>query len=370
METQPTAWVEVDTDAIRHNFRAVRKHVGTDTSVMAAIKTNGYGHGLELIALALYDETEWFGVSTVEEGIRARAAAPGSRILVFHPCGPWNAEALVEHNLIATVDSVSGGAALADVGRRLGKLPMAHLKVDSGMSRFGVRSEELLTIREIGAIEGIEWDGIYTHPSLAATRGNGAQEQLNRFDRAHSMLHNSGFVPPNPHALNSAGILRFTEFRYGLVRCGTLLYGQYPPNVPHSLDLKPTWALKARIISMREIPPGTSVGYGGEWVSRRPSRIATIPIGYADGPTLLPRSAWEHQGGVRSALKRILGRDRLTVKTPMGHAPVVGRVAAQSMMLDVTDLPGVALGDIVDVPSRRVMVGEHITRLAVSVKCS
>lgn len=360
------AWVEVDSNAIRHNFRQVKAHVGPDTEVMAVIKTNGYGHGLELVAHALANETEWFGVSTVEEGIRARSAAPDSRILVFHPCGAWNAEALVEHDLIATVDTKSGADALAEAGRHLGKLPSAHLKIDSGMSRFGVRTDDTLTIRETGEMEGIHWDGIYTHPSLAATRGNGALAQLNRFAFALDQSRRAGFEPLSVHALNSAGILRYPEHRFSLVRCGTLLYGQYPANTPHALNLSPTWTLKARIISLRDISTGIAVGYGGEWIARRRSRIATIGVGYADGPTLLPKSAWERNGGIRAALKRILGKDRIYVHTRLGRAPVVGRVAAQSMMLDITDLPGTALGDIVEIPSRRVFVGEHIPRIEVA----
>jgi alanine racemase len=216
------------------------------------------------------------------------------------------------------------------------------------------------------AIPGINCGGVYTHLSLAATRGNGATLQLSAFEDALASLKHLGFHPANVHVLNSAGALRFTNHKHNLVRCGTLLYGQYPPNVPHCLDLQPTWALKARIISMREIPAGTGVGYGAEWVARRLSRIATIPIGYADGPTLLPRSAWERGNGLRGVLKRLLGRDRILVITSHGPAPVAGRVAAQSAMLDVTDLDGVQVGDVVEVPSRRVLVGEHISRIALT----
>ncbi|HEY3411445.1 MAG TPA: alanine racemase [Armatimonadota bacterium] len=366
MSALPTAWVEVDTDAIRHNYREIKRFVGPDVDVMAVIKTNGCGHGLELVAEALRNEAGWFGVSTVEEGIRARSVAPNSRILVFHPCGPWNAAALVEHDLIATVDCETGASALAEAGRRAGRLPMAHLKIDTGMSRFGVRAGDFETMLRVIAVPGIAWDGVYTHLSIAAARGNGARLHLTAFDAALARLQEAGFQPPVVHALNSAGTLRFAEHRYRLVRCGTLIYGQYQPNVPHSLNLKPTWTLKARIVSLRELPAGTGVGYGAEGITRRPSRIATLPIGFADGPTLLPRSAFERERGVRALVKKALGRDRMMVQTEHGAAPVIGRVASQSMMLDVTDLPVVKLGDVVEVPSRRLVVGEHIPRVPIT----
>src|SRR5512133_912984 len=131
--TEPTAWVKTDLDAIRHNYRAVREFAGVP--LMAVLKTNAYGHGLELVAAALRGEADWYGVSTLEEGIRARAAAPEVPILVFHPAGPWNAEGLVAHRLTATVDSVSGAKGLVDAGRAAGTLPEAHMKLDTGTHR-------------------------------------------------------------------------------------------------------------------------------------------------------------------------------------------------------------------------------------------
>lgn len=358
-----TAWVEVDTDAIRHNYREIQRFVGPDVAVMAVIKTNAYGHGLHLVARALADEAAWFGVSTLEEGLHARAAAPNTPILVFHPCGPWNAALLVANGLTATVDSEIGARALAAAGRAVGREPAAHLKLDTGMSRFGTWASDAAAVTGLTSIPGIQWTGVYTHIATAGDADvSAARTQLAAFAGA---IGRDG-APPLRHALNSSGLLRFPEARYAMVRAGTLLYGQYPSrNVPRPLDLKPTWAYKTRIISLRRIPAGRAVGYGAEWRPRRESIIATIPVGYNDGLTVEPLSVWRRSGGIAGVVKRLRGRNRVQIYMAHGAAPIVGRVAAQSAMLDVTDMPGVAVGDIVDVPARRVLVGEHIPRVPV-----
>jgi len=399
-----TAWVEVNTKAIRHNYREIQRFVGAEVAVMAVIKTNAYGHGLELVARALKDEAAWFGVSTAEEGIRARAAAPDTPILVFQPVGPWNAAHLVANNLTATVDSEDGAKALAEAGRGAGRVPEAHLKLDTGMSRFGVvfgirrRDEDALA--RIMAVPGLRWTGMYTH---LATATNGARDPLANFasglfsgpstgiqflQRKSGSLEDPGKYSvawQEPlvasarwfHALNSAGLLSLLDrhpnvFRgvgvirpWNMVRVGTLLYGQYPAShLPRPLDLKPTWAYKTRIVSLRTIPAGRAVGYGAEWTARRETVLATIPVGYYDGLTVEPLSVWRRQGGLAGIIKRLRGRNRVNIRTERGPAPVVGRVAAQSAMLDVTDLPGIAVGDVVEVPARRVLVGEHVPRVA------
>lgn len=399
-----SAWVEVDLAAIRHNYRELKRFTGPEVAVMAVIKANAYGHGLERVAEALREEADWFGVSTVEEGIRARAAAPDARILVFHPANVWNAGALVAHRLTATLDSVTGAEALAEAGRRTGVEPEAHLKLDmgvvSGMARFGVGWRDEDTLHRVACVPGIRWTGMYTH---LATASNGPRDKralaaFHGFGVLCHTLHRAARCPDDPgdadlerpwplgatafysaaewrHALNSSGTLEFLSTDnesppgYGqkntnLVRVGTLLYGQYPSrHAPRALDLRPTWTFKARIVSLRRLPSGAPVGYGSEWYARRDSLIATIPVGYADGFTVEPRSVWRRQGGLKGVVRRLRGQDAVTVKTPHGRARVVGRVASQSAMLDVTGLAGVAVGDIVEIPARRVLVGDHIPRL-------
>lgn len=366
MSALPTAWVEVNTDAIRNNYREIKRFVGPEVAVMAVIKTNGYGHGLELVAETLKNEADWFGVSTIEEAVRLRSAAPSTPTLVFQPLRADTVVSLVELNLTGTIDGQDGADALGMAARAGRPIPEAHLKVDSGMSRYGIPWWDALAFyRSIVGNLGIRITGVYTHLATAPDPNTtAAKEQLRRFADLTRDFGPDGTRLEVLHALNSAGILRFPNHRYSMVRVGTLLYGQYPANVPHSLELLPTWALKSRIFSIRQVLPGTSVGYGAEWTAKRRSRIATLPIGYADGPTLLPRSVRERESGIRNWLKGLLGRSQLVVQTPHGTAPVVGRVASQSMMLDITDLPDVQLGDIVQVPSRRLLVGEHIPRVA------
>lgn len=368
MEPNHTAWVEVDTEAIRHNYRQVKNLVGGDVAVMAVIKTNAYGHGLELVAAALANEADWFGVSTGEEGIRARAAAPEASILVFHPVNRWNAEALVAHGLVATVDSPEGARALAAAGRAAGTVPSAHLKVDTGMGRFGVDALDAEGVGRILDTPGVRWEGLYTHFATLSTGDRRTfAEQALRLSRVVEALKTRGALPPCVHYWNSAGALSEPPVPgtpHSMVRCGTLLYGQYPIARPaRRLDLRPTWSFCARVVSLRFIPKGRSIGYGAEWMAHRESRIATIPVGYADGFTVEPRSVWSRRGGLRGLYRRLRGYDRVMVQTERGPAPVVGRVAAQSAMLDVTDLPAVCMGDVVRIPARRVLVGEHVPRI-------
>jgi alanine racemase len=302
---------------------------------------------------------------------------------------------LVANNLTATVDSEEGAKALAEAGRSAGRVPEAHLKLDTGMSRFGIWSTDEAALNRTIRVPGIRWDGVYTHLATASDRSPAAARrqldsyQITMFSIASRIVQRArGAAPPEIeslkvpawmrslathgtqwfHALNSSGTLLYAEEskQTNMVRVGTLLYGQYPSrHVPRPLDLKPTWAYKTRIVSLRRIPPGRSVGYGAEWTARRDSVIATVPVGYYDGLTVEPLSVWRRQGGAVGFLKRLRGRNRVNIHTPHGPAPVVGRVAAQSAMLDVTDLPGIAVGDVVEVPARRVLVGEHIPRVAV-----
>jgi alanine racemase len=363
MSSHHTAWVAVDTGAIRDNYRLIKEHVGADVSVMAVVKTNAYGHGIALVAKALEHEADMFGVSTPEEGAAIREAGVATPVLVFHPAAPWNAEMLVANDLVATVESAESADALAAAGAAAGRIPRAHIKVDTGMSRFGLSSKSLM--KTIAARQDIRVEGLYSHLATAATDDEaGCRSQMKRFAGALEAWAEDLPRPPFVHLLNSAGLLRFAEARYTMVRAGTLLFGQYPsPSLPKPLDLKPTWAFRTRIVAVRNIKAGASVGYGAEWTAKRPSRIATIPVGYADGFTVQPLSVWQRQGGLKGLAKRISGGNGPSVTTPYGEAPVVGRVAAQSAMLDVTDLPGIQVGDIVDVPCRRVMVGSHIARV-------
>jgi alanine racemase len=368
MDHTHTAWVEVDLEAVRHNCREVKRFAGGDIAVMAVLKTNAYGHGLELVARALEGEAGWFGVSTVEEGLRVRQAGLRTPTLVFHPCSPWNASLLVGNDLTASVGSASDADALAAAGPAAGKAPAAHLKIDTGMARFGVPARDAETIAALLNRSDIRWDGVYTHLATALERDTGAaQAQLEAFQNALKVLPETGQPPRWVHALNSAGLLRFPLPPCNMVRAGTLLFGQYPtPHGPRPLDLRPTWRFRTRIVALRQVAAGASVGYASEWRASRPSVIATIPVGYADGFTVEPRSVWQRSGGWRGLARRITRKDVVTVQTPRGSAPVVGRVAAQSAMLDVTELPGISVGDVVEVRARRVLVGEHIPRLPVN----
>ena len=160
-------------------------------------------------------------------------------------------------------------------------------------------------------------------------------------------------------------MVRFPEMRLDAVRPGTILYGQYPSAaVPRTLDLQDTWRLQARVVAVRDVPAGTAVGYGGEYVTRRPTRLAVLPIGYADGFTVAPASATAGWRGVKTLLRDLAGRGPGLHVTVRGRrAPVLGRVAMQICMVDVTDIPGVDVGDIATIPARRITASARLPRV-------
>ncbi len=190
-----------------------------------------------------------------------------------------------------------------------------------------------------------------------------ARRQFALFEQVTTQLHNEGISLGMRHCANSAATVRFPEMRLDAVRPGTLLYGQYPSEaVPRALDLQETWALQARIVAVRDVPRGTPVGYGGEFVTARATRLAVLPIGYADGFGVAPLSAQSGWRGVKTLLRGLRGPGT-TVAVRGRRAPLVGRIAMQICTADVTDVPGVQMGDIVTLPARRITTGARLPRL-------
>ena len=329
---RPT-WAEVDLDALAHNFHVIRERVGADVKVLAAVKANAYGHGAVECARRLEEAgADWFGVALPEEGIELRNAGITKPILCMG--GIWTGqEALcIQQNLTPVVYRIELAEALDRAGADTGKSIDIHVKIDTGMGRLGVRDDDLPEFCDaLKRFRNVRVDGVMTHLASAddQAKREDTEQQLERFREALSTVREHGLRPTHVHAANSAGLFAFPESRFNLVRPGGTLYGFQRDVLPQSIEpptLRPVMSLHSRIELLKQVKRGDKLGYGGTFETKRDSVIATIPIGYDDGY----RRAFSNKS-------RVIVRDKF--------APVVGRVSMDLTIIDVTDVPDVAVDD-------------------------
>jgi alanine racemase len=325
------AWVEIDLAAVRENVAALAR-VAHPAAVMAVVKADGYGHGAEPVARAALDAgATWLGVALVEEGVALREAGIDAPILVLSEPPADAAGAVVAHRLTPVVYTPAGidalAKAVADVG---GAQPLAvHLKVDTGMHRVGAAPADAVDLaRRVADRSQLVLAGVLTHLAVADEPTDPyTSEQLARFAVVLTDLEGAGLRPPVVHAANSAGLLAFPGAHFDLVRVGIAVYGIPPvPELAGVAPLRPALALKARVSHVKLLDAGSRLSYGLRYRLDRPARIATVPIGYADG---VPRNLAAVGGEV------IVGGHR--------HR-VAGTVTMDQLMVDVGD-DAVAVGD-------------------------
>lgn len=317
---RPT-WAEVDLGRLSANFRVLRSAV-SPAKVLFVVKAGAYGHGArEVAGLAESLGADWLGVSSLEEGLALREAGIGLPTLILGSLYPF--ESLAEaarHRLTPTIASAEAARALAESAERWGFETGCHLKLDTGMGRIGMSKAAML--EALDALQGayrVKADGIYTHLASAETDERGTREQLAQFEAAVSEAAARGHRFLLRHAANSAAAMRYPSARWDMVRPGLALYGLLEP-------FEPVLSLKTRVIFVKNVPAGARLGYGGTYAASRPSRIATLPIGYADG---YPR-ALSNKGEV------LIGGRR---------CPIAGAISMDMAMADVTDLPSCHVGD-------------------------
>lgn len=360
-------WVEVNFTALKHNFAQLRAAISANTRIMAVVKGNGFGHGYVEPAKAFVEAgADALAVTRIDEAIPLRQAGISAPIVLFAPILPDNAQAAIEADLEMTVCSTELACALSATAERIGKTARIWVKVDTGMGRLGLLPKDTLGFfSAIRGLPNLQLAGIYTHFARAAEADPGpTQRQLHCFQQLLTSLREAGIDYGQVSAANSAAILRLPESHFDMIRPGTILYGQYPSqHVPHTLDLKPTWTLKARICEVRELARGSRIGYGGEHTTTRATKTAIVPIGYADGFTLTPEGPIYRQSTLKFAARKI--KRSLFMEVRGKKAPVLGRVAMQMTVLDVTNINGVQVGDEVIVPAQRVPTSPLIPRIYV-----
>ena len=330
LKMQRPTYAEVDLSAIRDNIRAIRRRVGAGVRIMPAVKANGYGHGAAHVSRACLDAgADVLCVACVEEGSELRAAGIDAPLLILGCTAPDAAEDALRLDMTTTVCEMDIARALSRAAVSQGKRSVVHIKIDTGMGRIGIRPEDAVEFaRAVSALPGICVEGLFTHfPSSDEADKAFTHRQIAQFGSIVASVRAAGVEVPIAHASNSGGILAFPEADFDAVRPGIMIYGCYPSDeVERSIAIREALTLKTRIVFVKEVAPGATVSYGRTFIAKRPSIIATLPVGYADGYSRMLSNKGE--AAVRGSRARI-----------------VGRVCMDQILIDATDVPGVEVGD-------------------------
>ncbi len=325
---------EIDLDAVCYNMEQMHRNLSEKTKIIGVIKTDGYGHGAVPIGRELeqMDYVSGYAVATAEEAVILRKAGLQKPILILGYTFSYCYEELINYDIRPAVFREDMVAELAECAVRMGRTAKVHIKVDTGMSRIGIRPDKtgMAFVEKVLHTKGIELEGIFTHFARAdETDKSSARMQLARMKKFVSDVEEQlGFHIPVKHCSNSAGIVELPEANMDAVRAGITIYGLWPSaEVSRNIvDLKPVLSLKSHVVYIKETDAGVPVSYGGTYVTPKKMRIATIPVGYGDG---YPRSL-SNKGYVL-----IRGR----------KAPIIGRVCMDQFMVSVDDIPDASEGD-------------------------
>ncbi|MBU5460095.1 alanine racemase [Anaerostipes sp. MSJ-23] len=322
----------IDLDAICHNIKEVKRVIGPDVKVMPVIKADGYGHGAVPIAKALNEiGADAFAVAIIEEGITLRKNGITQPIVILGYTSEYQYSSLIQYEIQPTVFCYEMAESLSKIAAALGQNAKIHIKLDTGMNRIGFKPtrESLEIVKKISKLPNIKIEGIFTHFACADEADKtSAKKQKAEYDKFIGWLSEEGIEIPVKHVSNSASIIDMKDWRMDMVRSGIITYGLYPSEEVSKdvLDLRPAMSLKTHIVYIKEVGPGEGVSYNHTFVTKRNTKIATIPVGYADG---YPRAL--------SSKGRVLIRGQ--------YAPIIGRICMDQFMVDVTDIPDVSVMD-------------------------
>ena len=347
-------WIEINLDGLVHNLALIRSMLPEGTKVLLPVKADAYGHGsLAVSWAAAHAGIDYLGVAHLFEGILLRQYGIKVPILVLGPCMPADFPYLHEFQLTPSLASLETAKALQEYLETKNATLDVHLKIDSGMHRFGIAPEELGTIHSILDLPALHVEGMYTHLATADMPGHPSTErQIGRFRALVENLAAEGRKPPICHLANSAATLqRGSELHFDMVRPGVALYGYNPMGThPSPWPLKPMLRMRSTVRTLHEVAPGEGVSYGHYWIATQATKVAAVAIGYGDGYL---------RGEYNKGLVFIQGRP----------CPIIGRVCMDATMVDVSALPDVKVGDTVEcvdgeVDSRismEVLAAEHNT---------
>ncbi len=324
------AWVEVDLDAIARNVAAIKQHVGPSVTVVAVVKANGYGHGTEVVArAALANGASWLALNHVSPSVALRKAGITAPIILLGHIPDSSARAVVEFGLRPAITSMQLGQALSAAAVAAGTVVPFHVKVDTGMGRFGLAPQDAVDfVRAVTQLPGLQLEGVFTHFACADWADRSwVDQQLKIYYDVLAEMETAGIQVPMRHAANSAATLAHPDTHLDAVRVGIAMYGLRPSTqVEPSIPLYPALTLKSRVAQVRDMPPGTGISYSRTFVTQQAARMALVPCGYGDGFVRLT----SNRGAVLIRGQR---------------APIRGRMCMDTMVVEVTDIPGVQPGD-------------------------
>ncbi|MEG4169456.1 MULTISPECIES: alanine racemase [unclassified Microcoleus] len=327
------AWVEIDLAALTHNVKQLKKLLSPHTELMAVVKADAYGHGAVAVSqTALQAGASWLGVATIPEGIELREAGIEAPILLLGATHTaQQVKAIAQWHLQPTICTAKQALIFSEVLAGLNQSLPVHAKLDTGMSRLGTPWQEATEfVQLVKRLPNLKLASIYSHLATADSPDPTVmREQHQRFQQAIEQIKIAGINPPRLHLANSAAALVDSDLHYDLVRVGLATYGLYPaPHLQSNSNLKPAMQVKARVTQVKTIEAGTGVSYGYQFIAQRPTQIAVIGIGYADG---IPRNL--------SNKMQVLVRGQFVGQ--------VGAVTMDQLMLDVTDIPDLEVGEVV-----------------------
>lgn len=328
VQTRRDAWVEINLGNIEHNIKELKKFCNKDKKFLAVVKADGYGHGATMVAPTLIASgVNMLGVASVDEGLQLREAGIDSPILVLGSVPSWAFVSAVENNIQLSIFNNEHIKACKKTYEKLKIKPKVHIKVDTGMHRIGISYKKAESfINNIAKTSEIDLQGVFTHLACAESTAI-SYEQNNKFKSVINKIENSTCI----HQVNTAGLISYPESHFDMVRAGIGIYGLMPdlnPDIIKKPKLKEAMNLKGRIVHINELPTNTGISYGYSHITNKPIKVATVPIGYADG---VPRSLSNKIYGLINGKK---------VKQ-------IGNITMDQLMFDITDIPNAKTGDII-----------------------
>lgn len=351
--TLKRTWAEINLDHLAYNLELIRRQVGEKTKLLGVIKADAYGHGAVQIARHLQQlGAAYLAVSNIDECEELRANGVTLPVLMLGFTPEDQAERILQNDMTQAIQSLAIAESFSDAAVRCGKKMRVHIKLDTGMGRLGFPCDEVHfeeSLRDILAVlrlPGLDVEGIFTHFCVSDEDDCDSREftqlQHERFARMVEAAETQGaFRFRLHHCCNAGGIANHPEWAWDMVRCGIILYGA--GDLAERMGMKPVMTLKTTVATVRDFAPGCAISYGRTYFTDRPSRIAVLPIGYADG------------------LSRLFS-DQIEVLTPYGRARQIGRICMDMCMIDVTDLPAVKSGDEIEIFGEHILCNEDAKR--------
>ncbi len=344
------AWSEIDIDALKRNVRKTRTIVGQDVKILLTIKADAYGHGSKRVARAATAEgIDMLGVATLHEGIELRCARVPVPILILSPSLVSEIDEIIEWDLTPTVSDMRFAQALSFSAAR-SRPVRVHVEIDTGMTRGGVNQDEAYEfLKTLSGLGGIEIEGVYTHfPSTHEDECDFTEGQVRAFQDILSTLEHDGITFPLRHTANSAAVAQYPGSHFNMVRPGGMIYGMFPHPDMNGVGLEPVMSFKSRVVNVKHVKQNKTVSYGRTYRFERDACVGAVAAGYGHG---LARS--------------LSNKGHLLVRG--SRAPIVGMVTMDVTLMDVTDIPGVAVGDEVVIFGRQG--GSEISVYEVAEQC-